>query len=453
MARKVISVGAINDDGTGDALRAGGIKINDNMEEIYRLLGMSPRFGLIRSRRLVGFGGGNWGAFPTNITVQNTWGLEGDFDLVRLVFENDSATTYAVTAATVCPVAQENSSGGYIPLDKDGATQAWTSVTFNAAGADTLPPQATGSTATFTVPAITGTNVKSYSFSDWIRVSSIPPHATFTNQNLRLLATRVYFSGAGRGQYAWSATETSFNSNSVSLGRIIATARVAGNATTTTTALSSPTKDGTFTPQGVQYYSRARGATVMALGDSITQGEGTASYVASYGHTACANVSVPGTRPVSFVNAGWTGQTSLQVHDRGVREIDAFRPDVVAIMTFTPNDGQPTQAIVNLAWSRAMSLAHYAISKGAVPILLTPAPWSSTTSATDPFRRQLTTRANALAATGAMLVCDVDTVLSDGADPARFKTAYNNDGIHPNEAGHAAMAAAFEPVLRLALGM
>lgn len=35
MAKQVINIGTTDNDGTGDSLRAGGDKINDNFDELY----------------------------------------------------------------------------------------------------------------------------------------------------------------------------------------------------------------------------------------------------------------------------------------------------------------------------------------------------------------------------------------------------------------------------------
>ena len=39
MAYQSLGIGSAADDGTGDSLRVGGDKINDNFSEIYTLLG------------------------------------------------------------------------------------------------------------------------------------------------------------------------------------------------------------------------------------------------------------------------------------------------------------------------------------------------------------------------------------------------------------------------------
>ena len=39
MARQAINIGAVANDGTGDGIRTGGDKINDNFEELYSILG------------------------------------------------------------------------------------------------------------------------------------------------------------------------------------------------------------------------------------------------------------------------------------------------------------------------------------------------------------------------------------------------------------------------------
>ena len=41
MAKQTVGIGSAANDGTGDTLRAGADKINDNFTEIYNALGLS----------------------------------------------------------------------------------------------------------------------------------------------------------------------------------------------------------------------------------------------------------------------------------------------------------------------------------------------------------------------------------------------------------------------------
>src|SRR5210317_1039015 len=47
MARKVIDVGAVGNDGTGDSIRNSFSKVNDNFRELYSSLGLGERLTFI----------------------------------------------------------------------------------------------------------------------------------------------------------------------------------------------------------------------------------------------------------------------------------------------------------------------------------------------------------------------------------------------------------------------
>jgi hypothetical protein len=64
MAKQIINVGARNNDGTGDSLRVGATKVNDNFSEIYNLLGDGESLSVV-SRINAGQG----------LTVSNSTGL------------------------------------------------------------------------------------------------------------------------------------------------------------------------------------------------------------------------------------------------------------------------------------------------------------------------------------------------------------------------------------------
>ena len=46
MAKQIIGLGSVADDGTGSSLRAGGDVINDNFSEIYNEIGDGGTLGL-----------------------------------------------------------------------------------------------------------------------------------------------------------------------------------------------------------------------------------------------------------------------------------------------------------------------------------------------------------------------------------------------------------------------
>jgi lysophospholipase L1-like esterase len=404
------------------------------------------RFGLLRSRRLLSPA---MAALATGRTYHGFWVLEGDFDAVRLVFENDTTSTYTVDKCSIAAVGKQNAPG-LSAVDANGTAVSWTQVTFNNAGADGYPPSPSGSTASLAVPAaVTAVAPKAYGYSDWMRVSSIAP---FGGGTLRYLATRAYSATAMRGTNIYGVVQTDFNP-SLALGRQVAFNHLTGDFTDGTGTFVAGSA-GVGTPLAVQYYARARGATVLSLGDSLTQGSTTSGNCNSFVHQACAALSVPATRPVSFVNGGWSGQLQSAFYLRGKAEIDAFRPDVVTICVASPNDGATTLAGFNLMFSKAIDLAHYAITKGATPILVTAGPFATYGTTGDTFRKVINARVVAMGAAGGMLVCDASAVVTDGGSPQELPQVQyqGSDGQHLNDAAHTAIAAVFTPVLRRALG-
>ncbi len=70
----------------------------------------------------------------------------------------------------------------------------------------------------------------------------------------------------------------------------------------------------------------------MVGGDSLFMGESSTIDANSFGfQTACLLSTA--LKPVTLINAGWSGQTYTQIYDRLQREIDLFRPSIV---TFPP---------------------------------------------------------------------------------------------------------------------
>lgn len=407
------------------------------------------RLGLLRSRRHTCYYTGWLTTGGTGYTYHTCWALEQDFDLIRLVYQNISATPYTVDKMIAAGVAEENAAGNYAPIDAVGGTRSWNAVTANAAGANVLPPAPSGSTLALTVPGITGTQTQTYAFSDWARVNSTP--AT-NGGRLRYLAVRSYFSGVSYALVHQAGLAT-FNA-SAAQGRTISGVFQIGDRTAQLAlgASSDPT-DPYITPQAVQYYARGRGATVLAIGDSLTQGAQTTGDVNSWGHIGCCAVSSARTA-VSFVNGGWGGQAPDAFYLRGITEIDAFTPEIVVIETSSPNGGGPSsQAVVDKWFSQSIDLAHYAIRKGAVPILKTAVPWYSYTTAQDARRLDLNARVRTMGENGAMLVFDASKLVTDGATPERLKAQYiGGDLAHMNDAAHTVLGAEFARVLRRALG-
>lgn len=441
-AKRLLEFSGIAADGNAaDGSAKGGVPATD---EVLSTLGPKAPRVLLRSRRLLSPA---MASFAAARTTHSIWALEGDFDLVRLIHENDTAADYTIDKASVAAVGQENAAGGRAAVDAAGSAVSWVPVTYNNLGVDGLPPSPAGSTASITVPAaVAAVAPKAYAVSDWMRVPSIP---NIDGGPLRLLAVRSYSATATVASTIYATVITEFNpllAQGRTVGAYHATGDfVAGGGT-------FGVANGILAPQGIQYYSRALGITVLSIGDSLTQGSQTSGNCNNYVHQACAALSRPG-RPVSFVNGGWSGQADANYYLRGIKEIDLFRPQVVVISVCSPNDGATTQAGFDLMFSKAMDLAHYAMAKGAVPIIATASPFSTYGTTGDTFRKAINSRVLTLASLGGMLVVDGASAVTDGGSPQELpQVQYRGaDGFHLNDAGHAAIAASFTPVLARAI--
>ena len=201
--------------------------------------------------------------------------------------------------------------------------------------------------------------------------------------------------------------------------------------------------------------------TVMTIGDSITESSptpatGFATECWGWAARACFAVSTQNF-PVELAQFGWGGQTSAQYTQRffdlmalnDASGLPVFLPDVLIYSPFSPNDGTPTQAIINAqAYQTARVLAICQL-KGILPIIWTAAPNNAYTQAQDAFRQALNTQIRNMGITSIYLVVDFDSVLSNGANPEQYKTGYSiADGVHPSDIGYGAMAALLQPILQ-----
>jgi lysophospholipase L1-like esterase len=396
------------------------------------------RPGLIRSQAPYLRGSGST---SSNHTFHTTWAVECDFDLVRLVYHTDQLAGWTVNAAAVAPSAKLNN--GYDPVTSADAAVPWTAVTFHAAGADGLAPSPAGAATQLDIPASAATTLNTFVFTDWVRCSSLD-RVDAGSDGRPLLMVRSFGSAAGRraspSMAAWNTEDE---------GRALRAFYKSGGDYTTS-GFTSPTEDNSFvSPCAVQYYGRRRGATVVSAGDSLTQG--TADHERnpySWGHYATAALSSRD-RPVAFVNGGWHGSTSAEFLANARNYVDVFRADILTLSVWTPNDTR-TQAAADIAWQNVMEVAHYAISKGAIPVLATAIPYGLSL-ADDTVRKAINDRARAMAATGAVLLADLDAAVTDGASPARVNAILRASGSHLTPTGYRAMAAAAMPVIARAL--
>ena len=101
-------------------------------------------------------------------------------------------------------------------------------------------------------------------------------------------------------------------------------------------------------------------------------------------------------------------------------------------------------AVVQNGFENCLRLANAAREAGAIPIFWTSFPTNGRTAAQDAPRQWLNATLRGLRSNG-WLVADFDAAISNGGNPASILPAFDSgDGLHLNDAGYRAMAAAGE---------
>ncbi len=383
---------------------------------------------------------------PQNSTVGMLWNLAAEFDLVRFVFANASSEPSHISSVACAPTARvgdairaEDAAGDDVP---------WHLVTFNANGAD-VPPFAPlpGAVHGMVIPPAADPAVPRLALSDWIPVPALKRadggpgallltrHFTVHDRPASCVVTKDDVlnecweqDGSARDFSAWVAYGI--------------------DGTAPQADIPPPRLFGHVSPFGVHYASRVRGAAVLAIGDSITQGSGSPSGNYGWAERACHRLSTPAL-PVELCSQAVGGSRSETWHANAIATLAHLRPAIVLIPVWTPND-PPTADSAAQSWRIALDLIGRATAVGAVPILTTPIPVYWTDNETEAHRQSCAARARAA---GWPLI-DFDRVMSDNATPARIPPAYDcGDRIHPSPAGYEAMAKAAIPVLARVLGI
>jgi hypothetical protein len=408
-------------------------------------------FGSVQTR--IPFCGANIQVTGT-YTICGVFTAEAAFDWVRPVFLNESASVGAITAVSIAPSSTLND--GANPTNASGVADntLWVPVYFNNGGSDASPlgPNAAlpGTVRNVTQPAgvagqTTGTGNllnPSVILGDWTKVQSL---ARLDGGTLPLVFIRVYTStnyGAG------ALPAVSFTAfDAVASGRIVRGGYVGGDSATTPGTITAPVQTTSYmASSGMQFISRARGLSVMAVGDSLFQGFGTDTYQDSPYHIACAALSTP-TTPVIFANRGYQGRKSTVFHAEIYTLAPVLRPDVLIIKPESPNDGVPTSVTSGpyaVSLANAFALCDWCVRRGIVPVLATAQPWALSGSA-ETARQAL----NTIIRNSGWLYVDHDAAVRDPANTAAILSAYNSSARPPhyNDAGAAAIAVYAQQVL------
>lgn len=187
------------------------------------------------------------------------------------------------------------------------------------------------------------------------------------------------------------------------------------------------------------------GLQVWAFGDSIVQGNGS-----SVGASAANGVLGWPTlvhlqqSRIDCLNMAVTGQKtvdSLAIMKTMLAATDDL-PAYVAIKAYSPNDGTPTQSLIDQQWGRILDACSYASTKGVHVLLFNCPPVNAWTSGQHALREEINARCTALAAQWDQLtLIDAASIVADPANARQILAAYDyGDGTHYLDAGHQAIA-------------
>jgi lysophospholipase L1-like esterase len=234
-----------------------------------------------------------------------------------------------------------------------------------------------------------------------------------------------------------------------------ATGRAALDATVTTTAYLWLSAIDVLAPAGT--------GTVVAFGDSITDGVGTtADANRGWASLLAARLAqAPPDRAWAMANAGLSGNRLLR-HGFGVSALARFDRDVLSVagvrwmtvlfgindITFPAVPGMPSTEAVSaddLIWGlrQIVERAHVHGIRVAGATIMPIEGVSTYTVGGEAIRQTV----NQWIRTGGAFdaVLDFDAVVRDPANPRRLRPEFDpGDHVHPNDAGNAAMAAAID---------
>lgn len=371
---------------------------------------------------------------------------EAPFDVVRLhlyhretnvptVFRALAAATESCSLASVAVAGQPTVTGAQTAALRSAVgAPGWARMLFAGANDGNFA----GAGAAY-LPAVLS--------SDYLDMPSVPRADGGTRPAAMF---RVFHDGANTG--AWNVaggftTDTDADKTAWENTRIYPwfresqcnTITTTDGVTTPSTNLASATLSNAGVWAAVEFGYRGRCMSVLGIGSSLTEG-GAASWggFGSWGMRGCALASTVD-RPVSWFQAGLAGRGSTDVLPAALAAIALHRPTHIVYELLNPNDQAAIGALTDneraAVLSRLQAVARAARLVGARLAVWSAIPNNGYVLASDQFRQLLNSAATAAAASGAYDFINLESAVSNGASPARFKTGMAYDNTHWNNAG------------------
>jgi lysophospholipase L1-like esterase len=366
----------------------------------------------------------------TGATFQQVFGVPyyDEPVLVRAVYENDTATTYDVSAIgfnSGRAIAEVNPKAS-----ADGSDPTWKLAT--------VPLTVPIADAAYATNGIMGLN---YSAPVILNMQARTDGGEFGLIYLR----SMFASAAARGQVGNSSRDTSLYIT-YSAAKKHAYVATLQNGNFTTTAQTTYAGNGAtpcyFNPASIEVVGMRNVRSILNVGDSLAEGLLTTGQCNNYALQFCEKYSKVN-YPICSINLGSEGQTSALFMAQATAYLQSdsnnHLPTVAIIQVGSGNDsGGVTRANLEAAFILAMQFAQLCLKLGVTPMLKTMIPSLTYTATPEAARVWLNTAIRK----SSLPYFDADKAVTDGGSPARQLPALvNADGNHPNDLGHAALAA------------
>lgn len=312
---------------------------------------------------------------------QAAFGAWDDFTSARLLFLNHQAADATINNHIV-----------------GVGTTAYPSGTFNIATATWGAPA-----GAVTVPAATGSTAAERERQPGLILGPDLPAISLARADGEgdggtnpLLFTRVLFnSGNAAGPLGdvGASYPTNYDPGNLGITGVLTAAPVAVDyVTTNQNGLAASGVRATtpvFSAFGAVFTYAHPVTSIMALGDSTMIGMGgdALSQGKPWSFLATARLRQLGKR-VAYNNAGITGSTMPHINVRGKSVFNSTKPDIVLLHTYTTNAvaALSTQAEWDAQWQLVQDLVRTVQAAGKQPVLVTPLPFNTFTSATNLLR-------------------------------------------------------------------
>jgi lysophospholipase L1-like esterase len=363
-----------------------------------------------------------------NTTFQTLLSCPVPFYAVQVIYVNATSTDLSATLnCSVAPTA--------ISSDRRGTGLTYTPLTFNS-GALTQPPLvAAPNPATFDY---------TYVISDIMPVQSVAP----TEGTEYKVLVRTWKSTAGHPYYDFSlAGGASAGFRAINGSELYNDVLGTGDLTTSAAGSVSNPDSGFMTCVGVIFHTVGQCSTIMAVGDSLSAGYGSASLFSGYPEYLKRLLATNYGKAAGVIACGKGSSASTANFKRARTIINAgARPRVCIFPIQTPNDpgiSAPTTAQIHQRLAAAIQFTEFCADNDIIPIIMGPFPQNSLGAQGIAERTFFESIGPTLARNFGGEYISVLSLMSAGSAGSYAWASAGDyfDAIHPNDVGYAKIAA------------